>query len=73
MLRWFIYICAILLAVDHVYTHWGPAIINSVASSIVGREVEIVKNPPHKESIIDRGINAVVGTLNKLTGGERKE
>jgi hypothetical protein len=70
MLRWFIYVSAAFLIIDHAYTHWGPQIINGVASSILGRSVEVVKEPPHKESIVDKGIRSVREAWERIKGGK---
>ncbi len=69
MLRWFLYISGAILIIDHAYTHYGPSIINGFASTFLGRQVQIVENPPHKESIIDRGIKTVKQTWNRYFGG----
>ncbi|MDQ7038324.1 MAG: hypothetical protein Q9N26_03880 [Aquificota bacterium] len=59
MLRYIVYIVLTFLIVDHLYTHWGPEIINRVASSFMGRDVTLVDEPPHRESIIDRAVKEV--------------
>ncbi len=66
MLRYIIYIVAVFLIIDHVYTHWGPQIINSLASSFMGRKVTVVEDSPYKESIIDKLIKEVNNSVNKL-------
>ena len=63
MIRYLFYAGAILLILDHIYTHWGPEIINGVAGKFVGRQVEIVKEAPYRQSIIDKVIKAIVDRL----------
>jgi len=50
MLRYVLCLSVVFLLIDHIYTHWGPEIINWVASGFLGREVTVVEEPPHRES-----------------------
>ncbi len=59
MLRYIIYVVFIFLIVDHIYTHWGPEIVNRAASTFMGRDVTLVEEPPHRESIIDKAVKEV--------------
>lgn len=59
MLRYVVYIALIFVLVDHVFTHWGPEIINKVASGFLGREVVVVEESPYRESLIDKVVNKV--------------
>lgn len=65
MLRYLIYIVVIFLIVDHLYTHWGPEIVNRAASTFMGRPVTIVEEPPHRESVIDKTIKKVKELLGR--------
>ena len=59
MVRYLTLIVVVFLIADHIYTHWGPQIINSVASHFMGKETKIVEEPPYKESVIDKGIKKI--------------
>lgn len=54
MVRYILLIAVFYLIVDHLYTHWGPSLINWVASKVSGKEVSVVEGSPYKESLIDR-------------------
>ncbi len=66
MLRYILYFCAVFLMADHVYTHWGPEVINWVASKFFGRNVTAVRETPYRESIIDRTFKFVKGKVDEL-------
>jgi len=68
MFRYILYVAAAFLIADHVYTHWGPEIINWVASRFMGREVTVVKEPPYRESIIDKVVHSLKEKLGKSGG-----
>ncbi|NPA40961.1 MAG: hypothetical protein GXO18_01655 [Aquificae bacterium] len=59
MLRYILYIAVVFIVADHVYTHWGPEIINWVASNFLGREVVVVEEAPYRESLIDKVIKGI--------------
>jgi hypothetical protein len=59
MLRYILYFVAVFLVADHVFTHWGPEVINWLASSFLGREVTVVEEAPYRESLIDRVIESI--------------
>ena len=59
MVRYLLYIGAVFLIADHVYTHWGPEIINWLASKFMGRQVVVVEGAPYRESLIDKVIKTV--------------
>ncbi len=59
MVRYLLYIGVVFLIVDHVYTHWGPEIINWLASKFMGRQVVVVEGAPYRESLIDKVIKTV--------------
>jgi hypothetical protein len=65
MLRTLIYIAVVFLIVDHLYTHWGPEIVNRAASTFMGRPVTVVEKPPHRESVLDRIVKKVRETLGR--------
>jgi len=65
MFRYVLYVAATFLIVDHVYTHWGPGIINSIASGFLGRKVTVVEEAPYRESIIDRAIKEIKRKLGR--------
>ncbi len=68
MLRYILYFGAVFLIADHVFTHWGPEIINWLASKFMGREVTVVEGAPYRESLIDKVIHSV---RDKLEGDRR--
>ncbi len=53
MLRWIVGLALIFLLIDHVWVHYGPRIINSVASYLSGKEVRAVEEKADKKSIVD--------------------
>ncbi len=57
---------AVFLIVDHVYTHWGPEVVNWVASGFLGREVTVVDEPPYRESVIDKAVKEIREGIEKL-------
>lgn len=59
MLRYIFYVAAVFLIADHLFTHWGPEIINWLASRFLGREITVVKEAPYRESLIDRAVQGV--------------
>ncbi|RLJ69758.1 hypothetical protein BCF55_0013 [Hydrogenivirga caldilitoris] len=59
MLRYILYVAAVFIIADHVFTHWGPEIINWLASSFLGRDVTVVEEAPYRESLIDKVIQSV--------------
>jgi len=59
MLRYFFYVVAVFLLADHLYTHWGPEVINWVASRFLGEEITVVDEPPHRKSSLDRVMDKV--------------
>ena len=59
MLRYILYVATVFVIVDHVFTHYGPEIINWLASSFLGREVVVVEEAPYRESLIDKVVKAV--------------
>ena len=65
MLRYLIYVAVIFLLVDHLYTHWGPEIVNRAASTFMGRPVTVVEESPYRESIIDKAIKKVKEVLGR--------
>ncbi len=66
MLRYVLYLGVVFLLIDHIYTHWGPEIVNRVASGFLGREVTVVEEPPHRESVIDKMLKEVRERVNRL-------
>ena len=66
MIRYLLYIGAVFLIADHVYTHWGPEIINWVASKFSGRQVKIVEGAPYRESIIDKTVRTIREKIKEL-------
>ncbi len=59
MLRYLVYLALVFLIVDHLYTHYGPEIINRAASTFMGREITVVEKPTHRESVLDRIVKKV--------------
>ena len=66
MIRYLLYIGAVLLIADHVYTHWGPEIINWAASKFMGRQTTVVEKAPHRESMIDRIVKTVMDLVEDI-------
>ncbi len=66
MLRYVLYIAVVFLVADHVYTHWGPQIINWIVNNLTGEEAKVVKQPPHRESLIDRLIEELKDKLKEV-------
>ncbi|WP_457599870.1 hypothetical protein [Hydrogenivirga sp.] len=59
MLRYIVYVAAVFIIADHVFTHWGPEIINWLASRFLGREVTVVEEAPYRESLIDKVVHGI--------------
>jgi len=68
MFRYVLYVAIVFLIADHVYTHWGPEVINWVASKFIGREVTVIEGTPHRESIIDKVVHAVKEKVGRSGG-----
>ena len=66
MIRYLLYIGAVILVADHVYTHWGPEIINWAASRFTGKQTKVVEGAPHRESMIDRIVKTVMDAVEDL-------
>jgi len=66
MLRYLIYVVLVFLTADHIYTHWGPEIINKVASSLMGKKVVVVEEAPYRESLIDKLVKNVIEKIEEL-------
>ncbi|QWK20367.1 MAG: hypothetical protein KNN13_03305 [Hydrogenobacter thermophilus] len=56
MVKYIIYLLVALLIIDHVWTHYGPKIINAVASNLSGKEVKVVEENSEKKSVLDNAI-----------------
>ncbi|EDP74896.1 hypothetical protein [Hydrogenivirga sp. 128-5-R1-1] len=65
MLRYLLYVALVFLLADHVFTHWGPEIINWLASQFLGREVVVVEEAPYRESLIDKVVHEVRDKLER--------
>jgi len=59
MLRYILYVGVVFILADHIFTHWGPEIINWFASQFLGREVVVVEEAPYRESLIDRVVQEI--------------
>ncbi len=66
MLRYVLYVAIVFVIVDHVFTHYGPEIINWLASSFLGRDVVVVEEAPYRQSLIDK----VVENIKERLGDE---
>ncbi|MCS7285158.1 MAG: hypothetical protein NZ527_05510 [Hydrogenobacter thermophilus] len=56
MVKYIIYLLVAFLIIDHVWTHYGPKIINAVASNLSGKEVKVVEENSEKKSVLDNAI-----------------
>ncbi len=70
MLRYILYFAIVFIITDHIFTHWGPEVVNWVASKFLGREVRVVEEAPYRESLIDRVIKEVREKLKDRGGKE---
>ncbi len=66
MMRYILYLVAILLVMDHVYTHYGAGVINWVVSKFNNEKTVVIKEAPYKESIIDKIIKTAVEQAHTL-------
>ena len=51
------------MVADHVYTHYAPSLINSVASFFEGKQVEIIKEKKDAKSLIDKILERIKENL----------
>ncbi|ADO45470.1 hypothetical protein Hydth_1077 [Hydrogenobacter thermophilus TK-6] len=56
MVKYIIYMLVAFLIIDHVWTHYGPKIINAIASDLMGKETKVVEEDSERKSVLDNGI-----------------
>ena len=66
MVRYLLYVVAVFIVADHIYTHWGPEIINWTASKFLGKQVTVVEEAPYRESIIDKTVKTIKEKVKEL-------
>jgi len=69
MVRYVLYLLIAFLIIDHVWTHLGPKIINTVASHLAGKEVKAVEEKEEKKSLIDGVIEKLKKTYEEVRHG----
>ncbi len=63
MAKYAVYFLIVILVADHLYTHYAPPLINSVASFFEGKRVEIVKEDKNAKSLIDKILERIKENL----------
>ncbi|MEZ0360526.1 MAG: hypothetical protein ABWK04_01325 [Hydrogenobacter sp.] len=59
MVKYIIYLLLAFLLIDHMWTHFGPKIINAIASDLAGKEVKVVQEDEEKKSVIDNTLEKI--------------
>jgi len=69
MVRYILYLLIAFLIIDHVWTHFGPKIINTIASHLAGKEVKVVEEKEERKSLIDVVIEKLKKTYEEVRHG----
>lgn len=67
MVKYVVYLLLALLIIDHVWTHFGPKIINSIASELAGKETKVVEESQDRKSVLDNTLDKLVELKEKLS------
>jgi transcription antitermination factor NusA-like protein len=67
MVKYILYLLLAFLVIDHVWTHFGPKIINSIASELAGKETKVVEESQDRKSILDNTLDKLVELKEKLS------
>ncbi|SNZ12090.1 hypothetical protein [Hydrogenobacter hydrogenophilus] len=67
MVKYIVYLLLSFLIIDHVWTHFGPKIINSIASELAGKETKVVEEGQDKKSILDNAWDKLIELKEKLS------
>ncbi len=59
MVKYALYFLIVILVADHIYTHYAPPLINSIASFYEGRKVEVIKEDKDAKSLLDKIIEKI--------------
>ncbi|MGC8852115.1 MAG: hypothetical protein ACP5P0_00760 [Hydrogenobacter sp.] len=66
MMKYIVYLLLAFLIIDHVWTHFGPKIINSIASELAGKEIKVVEETQDKKSVLDHAWDKLIELKEKL-------
>ncbi|MFN3813832.1 MAG: hypothetical protein ACK4SM_04335 [Aquificaceae bacterium] len=53
MVKYIIYLLLAFLLIDHLWSHYGPKIINTVASEFTNKPTRVIEEGEERKSIID--------------------
>ncbi len=67
MVKYIVYLFLAFLIIDHVWTHFGPKIINSIASELAGKEIKVVEETQDKKSVLDHAWDKLIELKEKLS------
>ncbi len=63
MVRYALYFLIIIIVADHIYTHYVPPLVNSIASFYEGRQVKVLEEDKDAKSLLDKIVDKVKENL----------
>ena len=74
MIKWILALAFAFLAIDHLWIHYGPKVINYLAKGLSGKEVEAVEErEEERKSIIDTLVDKAKSLYKKPSQGSTQQ